>query len=337
MNPRLRDVISGAVLLPALVCIGVGGSAFHWTDAGFAGTLGRMFDSLAPHLLALGVVLAGLIAVLGRGAAIRGVACALILAALATALPILSRHNAVSVTTEAETEVPAQLTVLWFNVYADNLTPPDTLATALLAAGADLIVLGEATSVLPVLDRLTTVYPHRLGCDTPDHCSTLVLSRLPFAPDSATMIRTSRPDRMASVRLVPPQGPPIDVVAVHMAKPWFYGFYDVDLWHLLDQSASSTGPLLVLGDFNAAPWSRPGLRILDETGLTPARNAPATWPAGAGRLGVPIDQMLVRGGLAFTALAPWGHGLESNHLGLIANIAWLASTEDQALKVHASR
>ena len=312
-----RDALAGALALPAALSIAVGASAHLWSGTGAAGTLGRMADSLAPHLLALGLALSLLLAGVARGGAARGAAALLVLAALAGGAGLAWRQNAIAQPL-ARTQPPA-LEVLWFNLYAENATPAPVLARALLESGADVLVLGEAAPLLPALEDLQARYPHRLGCPRAV-CDTLVLSRLPFVPGSAEMIRTSRPGRMAAFALDLPQGR-LDLLAVHLPKPWFYGFYDVDLWHLLDRRARAPGPLLVLGDFNAAPWSRAQARIAREACLLAARGAPATWPARAGGLGVPIDQMLVGGGAALVSLEPWGAGLGSNHRGLRAGIA----------------
>lgn len=316
---RRRDRIDGAIALLALACLGIGATALYWPDTGFLGTFGRMFDSLAPQLLALGSLLALWLARPGSGGWMRRGAAGLALLGLAGLTAIAVGH--VARAAPPARDAAADLGVIWFNLYANNTTSPDVLAEAILNSGADLVVLGEAAPILPALDRLSGVYPHRLGCITGKVCSTLVLSRLPFAPDSPGMIETSRPGRMTAFRLALPGREALDVVAVHMPKPWFYGFYDVDLWHLLDRDRRATGPLVVMGDFNAAPWSRPLRRIFDETGLMPPRLPVATWPGWAGPFGVPIDQMLVRGGAALEGLEAWGGGLGSNHRGLFARIA----------------
>ena len=46
-----------------------------------------------------------------------------------------------------------------------------------------------------------------------------------------------------------------------------------------------------------------------------------TWPAAAGRFGVPIDHVLVRGGPRLVSIAPWGAELGSDHRGLLAALS----------------
>ncbi|SHF86301.1 Uncharacterized conserved protein YafD, endonuclease/exonuclease/phosphatase (EEP) superfamily [Loktanella atrilutea] len=306
--------------LIAVLCLLTGATASYWPDSGFLGTFGRMCDSLAPQLLGGGLLLA-------LGLALLGVwQLAMVLAVLALAAGGTLARDYVSLSAPAGDTAAEGLTVIWFNLFAENTTPAAQIADAILSSGADLVVLAEAAPFLPALPRLADRYPYRLGC-TDKVCSTLVLSRLPFGPDSAGMIAATRPGRIAAFQLAPDGRAPLTVVAAHLTKPWYYGFYDVDLWHLMDQSRKAAGPLLVMGDFNTAPWSHPMQRIIAATGLRLPHRPVATWPAAAGPLGVPLDHMLVGGGAALTGLAPWGGDLGSNHRGLTTRVVWPTNPE----------
>lgn len=318
MTVRSHDMLVGVLMLPTVLCIMIGISAFYWPNTGFAGTFGRMFDSLAPQMLGAGLMLSLVLLGIGRRAWVRGLAIALISMALAGGGVLAARHMAISI--PLGKNLTPKFNVLWFNIYANNSTPPDELADAILNSGADVVVLGEAEPILPALDRLLEAYPHRLGC-TDTVCSTLVLSKLAFVPQSAEMITTTRPGRMAAFEVLLPNGRSVSLLAVHMPKPWYYGFYDIDLWYLINRSQRATGPLVVVGDFNAAPWSRSMARIFNETGLSPPRTPSATWPAAASVFGVPIDQILFRDTTTPTELRPWGAGLGSNHRGFFASVA----------------
>ena len=76
-----------------------------------------------------------------------------------------------------------------------------------------------------------------------------------------------------------------------------------------------------MGDFNAAPWSRPLREIAGTSGLRPLRWPPATWPVDMGRLGLPIDMAFTGNGALITDIRPFGQGLGSNHMGFVAGIA----------------
>lgn len=57
----IRHAVARRLLLLAAVLILIGATASLWPDSSLIGTFGRMFDSLAPHLLA-GMALTGVAA-----------------------------------------------------------------------------------------------------------------------------------------------------------------------------------------------------------------------------------------------------------------------------------
>lgn len=317
MSPFARGAMTGLLGAMATVLIGIGATALVWPETGILGTFGRIFDSLSLHMLGFGAGLS--LGLAGLGARRSGLAlgAAALLAAGLQIWPVL----APAPPAETSTSEGDGLRVLWFNLYQENATPPEKLAKALIESGADLVVLAEAEPLRPVLDQLARTYPHQLGCSG-RVCATLVLSRHPFVPGRAEMINGARKGRLAAFAIRPEGGTPLSVVAAHLTKPWYHGFFDVDLWYLLDRSAAAQGPLLVMGDFNATPWSRPMARIRAETGLNAPGWPVATWPAGAGGLGLPIDHLLVRDGAVLGPVTPWGAELGSNHRGLQAGVRW---------------
>lgn len=317
MSPFARGAAIGCLGALAVVSVGIGATALAWPETGILGTFGRIFDSLSLHILGFGACLG--LGLSGLGARRSGLALAA--AALLAVGLLLWPLRAAQPPEDTGPPTGDGLQVLWFNLYQENATPPERLAEALIGSGADLVVLAEATPLRPVLDQLAGTYPHQLGC-AGRVCATLVLSRHPFVPGRAEMIDGARKGRLAAFAIQPEGGTPLPVVAAHLTKPWYHGFFDVDLWYLLDRAAAAEGPLLVMGDFNAAPWSRPMARIRAETGLNAPGWPVATWPAGAGGLGLPIDHLLVRDGAVLDPVTPWGAGLGSNHRGLMARVRW---------------
>ena len=121
----------------------------------------------------------------------------------------------------------------------------------------------------------------------------------------------------------------LTVIGVHTASP-------VDAAHSVacdrlietvgDEVGRLAGPVVAVGDFNAAPWSAPVMRLIARTGL---RYGPGAWigsfPAElAGRtfptwVGVSIDLLLASGGAAVVARRH-GARIGSDHWPLIAEI-----------------
>lgn len=88
-------------------------------------------------------------------------------------------------------------------------------------------------------------------------------------------------------------------------------------------AAEQNGPCLVIGDFNATPWSTAFRDLQSEGGLTDSQvgfgRAP-TWPAGLGTLGmIPIDHLLHSDGLV-TVNRQVGQAMGSDHKPLIVTL-----------------
>ncbi|NVK20308.1 MAG: endonuclease/exonuclease/phosphatase family protein [Methylocystaceae bacterium] len=272
------------------------------------GTLARMADSLRPHLLLLSIAMA--LVLLRRDRVISWIC---ILAALSGMVAMVADYRA-RVAPEAG---QGDLTLLWFNLRYDNDIAVTDLERALHDSGADLVALTETLPARDLGDRLADLYPYRWG-DGADS-GIMVFSRHPF---DQLPVRLPRPGatRFLKLRLEVPDRVPLDLVLVHMSKPWYLGPRAQEqafLEKALTRDAER--PLVVMGDFNAAPWSR-GLRDNERRHRLRhvARPVP-TWPASIAWLGLPIDHVLLRG-TRMHRLQAWGEGLGSNHLGLRVGI-----------------
>lgn len=309
--------IAAILVLAALVLLGMAlfGALIPDTPQ-FTATFARMLDSLAPHLLlaSLGPLL--LLALIGY----RRSALVLAVVACLGGAWLLSGYLRMRAPAGQETD----LTVLWFNLLHENATPPEELADAIAASGADIVMIGEAAPLRGVLGRLAAAYPHQVGC-AGEVCASLVLSRLPLAGSDIAGFAAPGEERLIHVRPdIPASGPAtapaLDLVTAHLVKPWYLGFTGSEADRLDWVLRRYKGPLVVAGDFNAAPWSRRMRQIHRDYGLDFSPYPVPTWPAGAGGFGVPIDHVMVRGGARVASLTPWGADLGSNHRGLLAGI-----------------
>ncbi len=80
--------------------------------------------------------------------------------------------------------------------------------------------------------------------------------------------------------------------------------------------------VVVVGDLNATPWSHAFRALRDRAGLTDTRigsGIQATWPAGAGLLAIPIDHVLVTGGLGFEDRRS-GPAFGSSHRAVLVSV-----------------
>lgn len=198
--------------------------------------------------------------------------------------------------------------------------PPDAIAERLRETLPDVAVLAESTQLEEMAESLKDIYPHQLGCL--EVCEVMILSRHPYL---VRAVRTPGPvwrERMLVVDIAPlGQKKLVKLVGLHMVKPWYFGITELETQQVTARLRRYRGPTVVVGDFNAAPWSNRMRWIHKRSGMQGIRRPIATWPAKAGWAGVPIDHVLVKGGAQVVTVAPWGAGLGSDHRGLLARIA----------------
>lgn len=200
--------------------------------------------------------------------------------------------------------------VVW-NVSQANDRP--AAAVEFLAnAGADAVLLVEAkvwTAEVPA--RLRAAFPHQADCHPQVRCSTLILSRAPFA-SVRPLGRGDVENRQGLSALVatPVDGP--ELVAVHLSRPWPRGRQNAELQLLRAHSGPET---IVGGDFNMTPMF-PALRSFAVSQrLALATPAGGSWPA------LPllaIDHLLL--GRGWGADVRWGPATGSDHRPIIADL-----------------
>jgi endonuclease/exonuclease/phosphatase (EEP) superfamily protein YafD len=113
----------------------------------------------------------------------------------------------------------------------------------------------------------------------------------------------------------------IKIVAAHPQSP-LSGRHtrerDTYLTDLASIVAEIAGPVVLVGDLNTTPWSYPFEDLVRSARLTPGPQMPATWPAFLGRLGIPIDHILVRN-LSIESLRT-GPSIGSDHIPLVSRV-----------------
>ncbi|MCW5721968.1 MAG: endonuclease/exonuclease/phosphatase family protein [Devosia sp.] len=274
-----------------------------------------LLQSLRFHLIAAGLVL--LVLMVLAGARWRGALFALVLA-------VASAHGGSMVLEyQARRDAPlgaqiAELSLIGFNVLTGNRRAEE-LVDFLVASSADVAVVMETPGIERLLPRLGEAFPYRIGCERSQSCDISIHSRLPIAGGE---IRTMPPFRYERLAIAPVtiDGQALTIVGVHLSKPYF----DEASWFellTLDRALDTIeGPVVLVGDFNAAPWSAPVARMARAQGLAPGPSYPATWPVRLGPLGVPIDNILTRGNARILDLSAGADSFGSNHRALLARI-----------------
>lgn len=296
-----RRPVRYLTLLLALAVAGTGlGLVF-----GFLGQLHPALDFFSHFRIHLSVLLAllSLALLTRRGWRLLGLgALTLSVTAVATTLnPAGALHP---LTTRPDTATAgtanAHYRLLQLNLRYDNATPARVLAL-IARMRPDVITLEEVSEHWkPWLAQTKGMYPYRIICPPPSPIGGVaILSRRPFV--------RSRPARchdrgsMAVARVLF-GGHGVDIAALHLGWPWpFDQPHQVE--HISGVLSDLEAPTILAGDFNAVPWSASVMHVAQAGHLRVLRGIGPTWLARAlphilrRRVGLPIDNVLIKGGV----------------------------------------
>lgn len=287
--------------------------------ASLAAPLHPALDSIAHFRLHLGALLAlASLWVFARG--LRRLAAGgmcVVLAAMVSTAPFLP-----GVATTGAAAAPDPLRVIQFNARSDN-AEISRAAAFIRAMKPDVILVEEARDGPgQIAEQLDGDYPVRVSCLFPEwKGGLLVFSRWPAIAGEPALC--SADSRLAAVRLLV-RGTPVTFASLHLKWPWPVnqsGHID----RLSPLLAALPHPLVLGGDFNAAPWSHAVDRVaeLTETRVAPGYRPtwlPLTAPDALRPLtGLPIDHVLVSGGIRIHAIRT-GPSVGSDHLPVIADL-----------------
>ncbi|RIY02461.1 hypothetical protein D3218_03560 [Aureimonas flava] len=227
------------------------------------------------------------------------------------------RFADVSAEATAAPDAGVPFTLISFNALYSNREGVSAIP-ALLASGADAILILEAQQFQAELPRLAQAYPYRLGCTPPEPCDTLLLSRRPPVQARQTWLGAVPAKRFAQFAF-DLDGWRVTLVGAHLTKPYFDELPAIERLVLANRLRAIDGPLILVGDFNATQWS-PDLRWLAKRAdMRFSGFYVPTWPAAAGGFGLPIDHVLTRGATVLS-LEPLPSAFGSNHRGLVARL-----------------
>ena len=191
--------------------------------------------------------------------------------------------------------------LMHLNLLHDNPTP-EAVLSLVGRARPDIVTLTEVSPPwVEKLDLLEAAYPYRLICRPPTFIgAAAMLSRRPFAPGMEPACADRGAFAHARIDL---GGHEIEVVTLHMGWPWPFE----QPWQLprLEPLLATVGDTaIVAGDLNAAPWSHAVRRLEAAAGAQVLRGVGPTWldrrlpEALLPWIGLPIDNLMVKGGVA---------------------------------------
>lgn len=215
---------------------------------------------------------------------------------------------------------PPAMKALLSNVYSQN-TDYDEVLKFIRKTDADFVVLQEVTwnwsRRLAVLDSM---YPHSIYKTREDNFGIAFLSKT--KPLLSEIIITNR-IRVPMIRaeLQTPHGR-LTLIGAHPPPPLFRGYIrarEAAFDEIVAMAGTLKGPIMVLGDLNATPWSRLFRRLVTESRLRDARcgfGLLPTWPVQMPLLYIPLDHCLVSPEIRVRSMKT-GPNLGSDHLPVI--------------------
>jgi len=295
-----------------------------------------LVEQFAIHLVSLAVIGLSLALVLRRW-----IQTAIFVTLASTlAWPVLAVHRpAVAVPDGRRLKIVSAN--LWFAAPTHDRT-----VEFLMESDADIIGLIEVSpSWQQALAPLLAKYPYKVDCfATVPECETVLLSKLPIMAPRAERVLGGAPAVVGGE--VDWNGTRFEVLATHLAWPFTPDYSQ--RWRVVTDPDAAPGlegrlpasrqasqadnlarllntlppDLVVMGDFNGAPWTRLQRAFRDATGLENAAGWELSWPSMLPwPLRLPIDHVLARGHLVVTSFST-GPELDSDHLPVIAEIGW---------------
>lgn len=203
----------------------------------------------------------------------RAASFALIVNLWLAAAPLLQKAPA-----RAQSNAASQLRIVSFNVWTRN-TELERSRDWLARSDADVIVLQEFNDNArrEIVAPLQRLYPHVHDCRCNDIA---ILSRHPFT-SAGGQARTANDPAMSWMTLTLAERRPLKLVGVHTIYPkkpdqHAAHFTALTTSPVLDHLA---GPIALVGDFNATPWSWRFHRFVMARGLKRHGDISASWPS----------------------------------------------------------
>ena len=206
----------------------------------------------------------------------------------------------------------ASFNTLWVNGEADAVRAEIERLDADVVA---LIELGPSKKSL--LSDLKPRYPYQTDCYGINYCKLAILSKLPIAESEARAGWAGPP--FIRARLGPEAGS-LTVMGVHTIRFPHSRAQFRQVTEIAKLLETIPGHKLVMGDFNATPFSRILSVIEDRANLRRVTHLP-TWPAQAHLPQIAIDHIFISPRLKLLEDARIGEPAGSDHYPVIARIA----------------
>jgi endonuclease/exonuclease/phosphatase (EEP) superfamily protein YafD len=206
----------------------------------------------------------------------------------------------------------ASFNTLWVNENAE------AVRAEIERIDADVVTLIEMSPAKKqILDELRPRYPHQADCFRIDYCKLVILSKFPIVDSEARAGWDGPP--FIRARLGPEAGA-LTVLGVHTIRFPHSRAQFRQVTEMAKLIERIPGHKLVMGDFNATPFSRILSVIADGANLRRVTYLPS-WPAQAGLPQIAIDHIFLSPRLKQLEAARIGEPGGSDHYPVITRIA----------------
>lgn len=200
---------------------------------------------------------------------------------------------------------------------------PSRVAAAIRAEKPDILLLEEVNDAwLAKLEPVLAGFPSRLTAPRTDNFGMALYSRHPWTSARVLSLGDAGvPSMCADISLGKAR---VVVVGTHPVPPICAenaAYRDGQLADVAQFVRKIQGPVLLIGDLNATPWSWHFRRLMAESGLrnsSEGRGIHASWPAFAAFLAVPIDHCLHSDDVRIVRKRLW-RSVGSDHLPVVVD------------------
>ncbi len=209
------------------------------------------------------------------------------------------------------------LRVASFNTLYTN-DNAEAVKAEVLRLDADVVGLVEmGPAKKRILTDLRALYPFQANCFTKDFCNLVILSKVPLETTGSDVSWDGPPYLKAKFG---PEAGGLTVFLVHTIRFPHSRAQFRQVMALSTLIESTPGPKLVMGDFNATPFSRIIQTMETRANLTRLTNLPS-WPSYAGLPQIAIDHIFVSRGVRAIESQTIGQSGGSDHFPIIVKIA----------------
>jgi endonuclease/exonuclease/phosphatase (EEP) superfamily protein YafD len=211
------------------------------------------------------------------------------------------------------------LKIAHFNTYKNN-ADYTAISNEILRLDADVVIMLEMSipKMQGVLPALKARYPHIADCDAGRQCDIAVLSKFPIL-SSAGDYDWAGPHYARASLGGAMQG--VTIYGVHTARfpVTRLQFRQItEMTRLMEQTA---GDIVMMGDFNATPFSQIHTKITQGSGLMRLTELP-TWPAQLHLPQLAIDHVFASPAFRVVGNQQIGEAAGSDHYPIVLTLAY---------------